>query len=203
MGISNLNIAILILAAGSSSRMGQPKQLLAWKDTNLLENAIKNALAAQCKVVSVVLGANAKVIRKQISKHQIEIRDNTSWESGLGSSIVTGVLALLEKNPDIDGILIMLADQPFIDSVYLNLMIKSFLESQKAIVATAYKNRAGVPALFDKMYFDELLQLAIDDQEAKRIINRSKSEVLIIDPKNKSVDVDTPSEYQNLINKVK
>jgi len=203
MEILNPNIAILILAAGSSSRMGEPKQLLAWKDTTLLENAIKNALASQCKVVSVVLGANAKAIRKQISEYQIEVIENTSWKSGLGTSIATGVDTLSDKTPDIDGLLVMLADQPLIDTVYLNLMIESFVKHRKPIIATAYKSRAGVPALFDKKYFDELVQLSADDYGAKKIINRSNSEVFIIDPKYKSIDIDTPSEYLNLINTIK
>lgn len=196
------NIAVLILAAGSSSRMGQPKQLLPWKDTTLLGNAIRNAVALNPKSVIVVLGANAKVIREGIADNKFEVIENLQWKSGLGTSIAAGMNFLLKKKSEFDAVLIVLADQPLIDSDYLNLMITSFYNAPQSIIATSYKNRAGVPALFNSSYFYRLSQLE-KDFGAKEIIDQNENDVLTIDPKNKSLDIDTQSEYQNIINNIK
>ena len=202
MVASKKNIALFILAAGSSSRMGQPKQLLPWKDTTLLGNAIRNATSSWARTIYVVLGANTKNIRKEIVHNQIEVVENPDWDLGIGSSIAIGMNMLLKKDIKFDGTLIMLADQPLIDKDYLNLMITSFYNQPERIMATAYKNRAGVPALFDKAYFNELECLK-NDFGAKELIAQNESEVFTINPYNKSVDVDTKSEYQNLIKKTK
>lgn len=199
---SKKNITILILAAGSSSRMGQPKQLLPWKDTTLLGNAIRNATSSSARAIYVVLGANAKSIRKEIVASEIEVIENPDWQHGIGSSIAIGMKILLKKDNDFDGILIMLADQPLIDKDYLNLMITAFNNQPECIIATAYRNRAGVPALFDKVYFNELEDLE-NDFGAKELIGKNRDKIFTINPDNKSVDIDTKSEYQNLIKNIK
>ncbi|MGS0528175.1 nucleotidyltransferase family protein [Zobellia nedashkovskayae] len=102
-------IAILILAAGASTRMGQPKQLLPWKDTTLLGHAIQTVKSTDAIEVVTVLGANAKLIQSQIKEEVIFIQ-NTDWQSGLGGSIACGTEWLLQSNIEFDGILITLAD---------------------------------------------------------------------------------------------
>lgn len=204
------NIAILILAAGASSRMGRTKQLLPWNDTTLLGNAIQNAAASNAGCVVVVLGANAKLIRKRIIQknypsNKIQIIENTEWQSGLGSSIACGTKSLLKTHPHTEGILVMLADQPLIDTTYLNAMLTAFEKNGNNFegsngVATAYKNKAGVPALFPESYFEELAALH-DDFGAKEIINRPKASFLVLEPGDKIRDIDTKSDYKNLINR--
>lgn len=193
------NIAVLILAAGASSRMGRTKQLLPWKDTTLLGNAIRNAKASDVGCVAVVLGANAASIQKEIPKNNVEIVENAEWQYGLGSSIACGMKFLLETYPKTKAILTMLADQPLIDAGYLNTMIAAFNQNGKRIIATAYKNRAGVPALFPESYFEKLATLE-DDFGARNIINGPYKKVLILDPGRKNLDIDTKSDYENLIN---
>ncbi len=191
------NVAIVILAAGASSRMGQPKQLLPWKDTTLLGNAIGKATASDAKSVVVVLGANATQIKKGITETALEIIENKRWASGLGSSIACGTDFLIKKRNRPNGILIMLADQPFIDTVYLNAMIATFNPDQEVIIATAYKNRAGVPALFSENFYKKLTKLD-DDSGAKRIIDRYIENVSILELQQKTVDIDTKSDYEDL-----
>lgn len=191
------NIAILILAAGASSRMGKTKQLLPWEDTTLLGNAIRKAKDTNAKSVVVVLGAHAKSIRREVQEN-VDFVENTIWASGLGSSIACGTEFLMRKRNKTNGILIMLADQPLIDTPYLNSMMSAFDAGQKEIIATAYKNRAGVPALFAKSYFEKLTKLD-DDFGAKKIIDRHDADVLVLDPGKKTVDIDTKSEYENII----
>ncbi len=191
------HIAIVILAAGASSRMGRPKQLLPWEDTTLLGHAIRKAKDSVAKSVIVVLGAHAESIRNAIIG-EVEILENTSWKSGLGSSIACGT-DFLVKHTKADGVLIMLADQPLVGTSYLNSMMGAFDTEEKGIIATAYPHNVGVPALFAASYFDRLVKLA-DDYGAKKIIDKHDADVLVLDPGNKMVDIDTKREYENLIN---
>ncbi len=196
MGLTK-NIAIILLAAGASTRMGQPKQLLPWKSTSLLGDAIRKAKTSKAKSVVVVLGANMESIRKEILENDVEIIENRYWESGLGSSIACGTDFLLKEKNKPNGILIMLADQPMIDTTYLNAMMAAFDQEQKVIIATAYENRAGVPALFPDNYYEELTKLD-DDFGAKKIIDNYKENVSILDLGQITVDIDTISDYKKL-----
>ena len=200
--VSSNNIAILILAAGASSRMGKiTKQLLPWENTTLLGKTIRTAKACTADSITLVVGAKATSIRKSVSQENIQIIENTEWKSGLGSSIACGTKFLLKTNPLINAILVVLADQPLIDSLYLNKVITTFNSEGKG-VATAYKNKAGVPALFPKAYFEKLVTLH-DDFGAKGIINDIKESFAVLQPGYKTIDIDTKSDYENLINSCK
>jgi len=194
------DIAILILAAGESSRMGEPKQLLPWKDGTLLENAIKTAKGSNADDVCVILGANSRDIRAAILEEEIVVLDNPNWKNGLGSSISSGVTHLIESDTYYSGLLIMLCDQPFISSAYLNEIIRLFKENEKKIVATAYDNRAGVPAIFDVKHFQELKGLN-DDYGAKKILEKYREGIVMVDAHGKELDLDTPEDYRTSLNR--
>ncbi|MGB7392988.1 MAG: nucleotidyltransferase family protein [Pricia sp.] len=218
---SSENIAIILLAAGASSRMGDTKQLLPWGKTTLLGHAIQTAKDSAAQSVVVVLGANAKAIRKEIGDYsrdgtpteekpsrrnengdnQAEFVENTDWQSGLGSSISCGIRYIQEKTLVYDAALVVLADQPLIDTEYLNSMMESFVSTQNGIIATAYEKRAGVPALFSQSYFEKLQGLN-DDQGAQKIINDPDQAAFVLNPENKTVDIDTKSEYHKLIERL-
>ena len=192
------NIAIVISAAGTSKRMGTPKQLLKWGTTTLLEHAIETALQLNGNETIVVLGANFNQIKKQIDSQNSVILNHSGWESGLGSSIAFGIKYLLQSNSKADGVLIMLADQPLIDVQYLKLMVAAFEPSKGHIVATSYdRKKQGVPALFDKTYFDELIQLQ-DDKGAKTIIEKHVASILTLSAPVNITDIDTPEDYETL-----
>lgn len=198
---TDMNIAILILAAGASSRMGQIKQLLPWKKTTLLGNAIENAQGIENSDIFVVLGAHSEKIKEGVGIKNVEYVTHTDWEKGLGSSIAYGIRHIVATERLYSGVLIMLCDQPLIDSVYLNTMVDIFVNKGKGIVATAYGNRVGVPAIFDKKYIPELIELR-EDEGAKKIIGKHKIDVLILKPGGKEIDLDTLEEYKNLISKI-
>lgn len=200
MGKSIEDIAIMILAAGESSRMGEPKQLLPWKDGTLLSNAIKTAKASLANDVFVILGANSKEIRATILEDNIVVLDNPNWKNGLGSSISRGIKYLIESSTSYKGVLIMLCDQPFITSAYLNQTIESFNESEEQIIATDYGNQPGVPAIFHTTYFQELIKLN-DDYGAKNILEHYCEDLILIDPKGNELDLDTQEDYKTLINR--
>ncbi|TJY34659.1 nucleotidyltransferase family protein [Pontimicrobium aquaticum] len=191
------NIATLIMAAGSSSRMGQPKQLLPWNNTTLIENAITNALQLDTSKTIVVLGANSEQIISKIESYPIEIIHNPNWEKGLGNSIAFGVNHIKNNNP-IDGVLVVLADQPLIHSSYLKEVVSVFNANKHQIIATKYPNgKSGVPALFDTFYLEEL-SIIDGDKGAKAILEKYADSVITIQLDTSILDVDTEEDYNKL-----
>lgn len=198
MSAQSLNIAVVILAAGASTRMGSPKQLLKWRDDSLIVHAIQTVLELNTAEVIVVLGANYELIKTEINRFPITILNNKDWELGLGKSIACSSTYLCNKNIKPDGVLITLADQPFVTKEYLQALISNFSINTNQIVATSYQNRRyGVPALFDKCYFEVLLKLK-DDFGAKHILKENESFIRALIPTVKNVDLDSKDDYERL-----
>lgn len=192
------NIAILILAAGTSSRMGNRiKQLLPLGDTTLLGNAIEKAEASMADDYYIILGAHIESIKATMKLDDSKVIHNPNWQNGLGSSIAIGINHLVSNHKAHDAVLIMLADQPLIDTDYLNAMMVMCQNNKASIVTTAYKNRSGVPAIFAAKHFSELKKLN-KDFGAKDIINQYKDANFVMNPDGKEVDIDTWDEYQKL-----
>ncbi len=192
------NIALVILAAGASSRMQQPKQLLAWGRSTLLGNAINMALDSHADDVYVVLGNKSGMIKEHCSTSNVHWLYNKNWKRGMGSSISCAINHILGSKKRYTGILITLCDQPLIDSEYLNEMIDTLINGDRGIVATAYNNRSGVPVLFHSKYIEKLSKLD-NDLGAKKIIAANLQDVFAIDPKGKEKDLDTAEEYQTAL----
>lgn len=191
-------IAILILAAGSSSRMGSPKQLLKWKNSNLINHTILKAIKTKIKDIFVVLGAKADLIIPEIDRKEVRIVINQDWENGLGNSISTGVNHIIQSNIGCDGLLIMLSDQPLIEYEHYLKLIKLFSSENKAITATKYSDgKLGVPALFDKICFKELCDLNSDFGAKQLFIKYSKNVQSILN-QNAVFDIDTLKQYDEL-----
>lgn len=195
------NIAVVILAAGESSRMQQAKQLLPWGTSTLLGKAIKEALHSNSEKVYVVLGAKAETIQMQCNSTDVSWILNKNWKNGMGSSISCAINYLIQIKTDYDGILIMLCDQPLIDADYINKMISTFKGSNKKIVATVYKHSNGVPVLFDKKYLEDLSNLG-GNIGAKQIIADNSKSVVSINPKGKEKDLDTMEEYKKALKNI-
>jgi molybdenum cofactor cytidylyltransferase len=181
-------IAVLILAAGSSSRLGFPKQLVKLNKKFLLEIFIEEAIKTE-QDVFVVLGASKEVIKNQIQFHNVFVVENVLWEQGIGSSISIGVEAIT-KQKRYDGILIMLCDQILINFKHLSSLINRFSQNQFEIIATGYNDQAGVPAVFSSEYFIDLQNLD-GNSGAKIIIQKHKKSVSIVEFQGASIDVDT------------
>ena len=186
--------AILILAAGSSSRMGTIKQILPFKSTTLLGWSLKVAKQSKANAVFCVLGANKNAIENKIQADGTTIITNTNYKNGLSTSIVTGIQQV-EKG--FDSALLILADQPNITSSYLNELIKVSQENPEKIIASNYNEKVGVPAIFPKIYFNDLKMLK-GDSGAKIFILKNISRVIKMPPTN-LIDIDTIKDYKNLI----
>lgn len=193
------NIALLIMAAGQSSRMQSIKQLLPWKGTNLLVHTLKTLLEIKQDRVFMVLGANSSVIQSQseLETYPVTLIKNDVWEKGLGSSIACGIDAILEQEQDIDGILICLADQPLLTADYYKKLIRVFKTNTAPIVSTKYPNKSGVPAIFNTEIARELLHLR-EDYGARLLMSKYKENMLVLDAGQQIADIDTPETYNQL-----
>ncbi len=195
---TNFKTAILVLAAGASSRMNEIKQVLPYKDSTLLGNALKMAKMSKSAQVFCVLGANKDEIQQKVDFLDIEIIENKEWNDGLGKSIAVGV-ATIQKNSEYNSILVMLGDQPFITSRYLDKMISKFNENQSPVIVTNYSGKPGVPALFPHKNFSELIKIS-GDSGAKSIL-KNHANIIKLEAEN-TFDVDSPEDYKKLCSEV-
>jgi molybdenum cofactor cytidylyltransferase len=191
-----MNIGCLILAAGSSSRLGRPKQLLIYNQKTLIENTISAVLAAEVSTIYVVLGSDIALIRDAIRNLPVKIIHHHKWQEGIGSSIRIGI-SYMETENHFDAILIMLCDQPYISSEHLKDLIKEFFQKQKSIIATGYGNHVGVPALFHQKIFSFLKELT-GDKGAKDIISKNSEDVFVKNFEQAAIDIDTPEDLSKL-----
>src|ERR1700722_1047546 len=143
------SVAAVVLAAGGSSRLGEPKQLVRLGEENLLERAVRVAREVGCWPVVVVLGASAEVIRSQCSLGDARVLVNEGWEEGMASSIRLGVGALSE----VDGCVVMTCDQPTVTVGHLSQLIGNDVK------ASRYAGRNGIPAYFPAAVFGDLMEL--------------------------------------------
>jgi molybdenum cofactor cytidylyltransferase len=197
--IQNSSLGLVLLAAGASNRLGNsPKQLLEFRGKTLIRRAAENALASTCGNICVVLGAYAEKIKREIDGLPIEIVVNENWQSGMSSSLKYGLEKLLEAAPNLSAVVVMLADQPLIDSTIINRLIEVFSETQNPIIAGEYAETVGVPAIFARSLFDELLNLSAD-AGAKRIIKKYAASAGKIPVPEAAFDIDTREDYENLL----
>jgi len=190
------NIAILLLAAGASRRMGQPKQLLKINATQtLLDYTISVAKNSSCSQIAVVLGANANIIEPTISNQQIAIVKNKNWEQGMGTSLQKGLQFLLTANPSLEAIIISVCDQPYLSTEIFLQLVNTYTTTKAPIVSCQYGNRLGVPALLDKQFFPQLLSLKADEG-ARKIIRGNLSKVHTVEFPKGAIDLDTPEIYE-------
>jgi molybdenum cofactor cytidylyltransferase len=192
-------IGLILLAAGASRRLENfPKQLLEFRGKTLLRRAAENALASKCGKICVVLGANAGKLKREIDDFDCEIVVNENWANGMSSSLKCGLGKLLEVEPNLSAVVVMLCDQPLIDSATINRLTEVFSASRNQIIAAEYAETVGVPAIFARSIFDELMNLA-DDGGAKQIIKKHAASVGKISVPEAAFDVDTPTDYENLL----
>ena len=193
----NLNIGIVILAAGASTRMGTPKQLLRYQERSLLHHTVEIAIASICRPIVVVLGAYAQLIQPEISQFPIQIVENLQWNQGMSSSIRVGIGKLRTSNPEVEAVIITLCDQPFISTEIINQLALTYRSTNQPIVACEYAQTLGVPALFSDRLFSELMTLK-SSEGAKQVIKKHSQEVFIISFPEGATDIDTPKEYAEL-----
>lgn len=190
---------IIILAAGNSSRLGQPKQLLKYEGKTLVRRAVESSLESNSDGCVLVLGHNSELIKSEVQDIPIEVIINKDWEKGMSSGMQKG-LQLLEKKIMPDQVILMLCDQPYVNSILLRAMIQKQSETDKGIIACQYKGTFGVPALFTRKYFPQLIKLT-GSEGAKKIIYAHLVDMEKIDFPNGAIDIDTWEDYDRLTKK--
>jgi len=183
--------AVVVLAAGASSRLGRPKQLLPYLGRTLIEHAVRTALASGAAEVIVVLGAEAAAVRERLQGLRVRLVTNSAWAEGMGSSIRCGVAAV---RADIDSVVIALGDQPRITPDHLRALGQAALP----VVASSYDGVIGAPCAFGRALFDRLMSLS-GDEGARSILRSGDHKVETIEFRGANVDVDTPADYVALV----
>jgi len=194
------SVGLMILAAGGSTRLGRPKQLLEYQGRSLIVRAAQAALSSSCTPIAVVLGAYAQAIEREVCQLPVQVVENPDWRQGMGTSIKMGLHALAEagggKFPDTDGVMITLGDQPSVTGSLLDEMAEAF-DMYGGIIASAYCNTLGAPVIFDRAFYSELASLA-PGQGAKRVIDRHPEAVHAVDFPGGVIDIDTEEDYEQL-----
>jgi molybdenum cofactor cytidylyltransferase len=191
-------VGIVILAAGGSTRLGRPKQLLPYQGRSLLRRAAETAIATSCRPVIVVLGATADACRSELQDLPVLTVQNPDWTEGLSSSIRLGVATLQAASPPpLDAAIVMLCDQPLLTAAILEALVTTFETTDCEIVASDYGGASGVPALFHHRLFPELLRLT-GPQGAKQVMRLHAEQTRAIPFPDGAIDVDTPADYEKL-----
>ena len=190
----NLIIYNLVLAAGSADRFGAPKQLAEFRGESLLRRVLRLSGQVTGTETVLVVGAHwLRIVHECRTLNPFIVR-NEHYESGMASSIATGIRAV---QPVADAVLILLADQPLITADHLETLQNEWQASPASIVATEFADVAGPPVIFPAVYFDELLTLH-GDRGARSIIENHEEEVIKIAFADAAIDIDTPEDLQGI-----
>jgi molybdenum cofactor cytidylyltransferase len=169
---------------------GEVKQLLVYKGQTLVRRTVETAIALQSGPVVVVLGANRNQVADDLANLPVTLVDNSAWPTGQASSLKTGLAALYLTHKDIDAVLVLHVDQPMVSLGLLLYMAEVHHDQGKGIVACRYDTQLSVPALFDRTYIAELLQLA-GDKGVKWVIGRHRDDCSEVPFEAGAVDLDS------------
>ncbi len=178
--------------------MGSPKQLLRVAGTTLVRRSAEVALASRCAGVYVVVGAEAEAVRRELSELRLEVVENQRWERGLAGSIRVGIEAVRAAADGFDAAILAPVDQPGVQPALLDRLIQVFEDGEREIVASAYSDTVGAPALFSRRHFAELAALR-GDRGAKSVLQAREAEVARVPFPEGAIDLDTPDDYQRFV----
>ena len=187
----------VILAAGESRRMGEPKQLLAIEGRPLVVRAVEAALASPAWPVIVVLGAHAEKIRPVLATLPVLIAENPAWAEGMAASIRAGITTLRQFSRALDGVLVALCDQPAFSAEVIARLVAAQRSGGRSIVAAHYRGKNGAPALFLREHFPALAALT-GEEGARTLLNGTPDCVTAVDLPALGLDLDTPADYATL-----
>ncbi len=191
-------VSAILLAAGESKRMGEPKLLMPFGRSTILEQTIDNLLNSAVSEVIVVLGYRAEEVMPKIGTKPVKLAINPIYHQGMSTSIITG-LNLIDDRAE--AVMLVLADQPFVDSKIINRLIQQFYAHNKGIVIPAYQSKRGHPIIFAIKYKAELSGLK-GDIGGRQLIEKHPEDVLEVAVNSPSIniDIDTISDYHSRVN---
>ena len=193
-----MTVAAIVLAAGASRRLGQPKQLLMHGGEMIIERAIRLVNEAGAAPVITVLGAFHELIREAVQLSNFTPVINNAWNQGISTSIQAGLAALLDGDPQTPGALILACDQPRLSAEHLRAMLEAFCaEAALAIVASTYKGVLGIPAVFPREVFAELCALR-GDKGARSLLMQPPCPLVALPFSGGEIDIDLPADMTHL-----
>lgn len=190
-------IGVIILAAGSSGRLGYPKQLVGFRGKSLLQHSIDVAESVDFKTKILILGAKAEEIESKLDIRNFEVVYNENWKDGMGTSISKGISEAIKLEKELDHILILLSDQPFVTGKKIQELIQVQLDSKTPATFSEYADEVGVPAIFSREVFSKLKKLK-KDQGAKKLILKNQIEFKTVKFEGGNFDVDTAEDVDLL-----
>ncbi len=190
----------VILAAGSSSRMGRCKQLLRIGEETLVEAIVRKVAAAGYAPVVVVIGAYAEQLSPVLAPLGVEAVFNPDWAAGMGGSIAVGVGRLRSVAPACTGALVTLSDQPLLTTALLRTLHELAAPAPDAISACRYGGFPGPPAVFGREWFDTLCQLS-GPAGARKLLREQRHLVRCVPFEDGALDLDTPEAWQAFLDR--
>jgi molybdenum cofactor cytidylyltransferase len=193
-----MGIPAIVLAAGASSRLGQPKQLIEYHGETLLARAIRLAREAGADPVFVVLGANLETILPAGLQDAAVPVVNKDWQEGISSSIQAGLRAVHGAFPATEGVVLLACDQPRLSAEHLRALRRAFsAEYGAVIVASGYEGALGTPAVFPRSAFRQLFELR-GDKGARALFAKPPCRVITVPFPDGEIDIDTPADLDQL-----
>jgi molybdenum cofactor cytidylyltransferase len=185
---------VLVLAAGASTRLGQPKQLVKLGGRPVLHRVVSSAVSLSGHAVTVVLGAHARELTHLLAHSPVSVLVNRQWQEGMAASLRFGVASL---PPACDAVLVLLGDQVGVTSDDLRRLTSAWKGEESLIAASVYDGRVGPPAIFPRLCFSELAELR-GDQGARTILERHAYRLVRVPLPNAAWDLDTPEDLAAL-----
>lgn len=193
-----MTIPAIILAAGASRRLGQPKQLLGFAGESLLQRALRVAKEGGAAPVLAVLGAHFAPICVSIPFDQAIPVFNDQWEHGISTSIHAGLHELDVRAPEASGALVMTCDQPRLSADHVRTLLNTYIEqASPSIVASTYAGTTGIPAVFPRSVFSHLHALR-GDKGARKLLVKPPCPVVPVPFDGGEIDIDLPADLANL-----
>jgi len=190
--------AAILLAAGASRRMGQPKQLLPVGQRTLLEHVLSVVDPILAFPPIVVLGAQADRIRQRVRPPRVLWAYNPNWEEGMGSSLRKGIEHLMAHYPRANPVFLLVVDQAGIYEAHLRALLNRFHPRERPLLASAYLETVGTPVLLDRRFLNTLL--ATEGDKGARWLLRTQTEQLTSIPfPEGAFDLDTPEDYRRFL----
>ena len=194
----SLKIGGILLAAGLSTRMGEPKQLLPFGESTIVETVVDSMLMSKLDSVIVVVGHCATLVREKLGPRPVEIVCNPLYRDGMLSSAQCGVRALDKTT---EAFALMLVDQPFITPALIDTVVDAYAQTEKGIAVPSYNYRRGHPAIFHRRYADDILALAADSGGVRTLFKTSDDDIhyVTVDTERVLRDIDYREDYERAL----
>lgn len=190
-------ISGILLAAGLSSRMGEPKQLLPFGESTIVETVVDSMLGAKFDEVIVVVGHRASDIRDQLGDRPVSTVFNPNYRKGMLTSAQTGIRGLQES----DAFALMLVDQPFITSALIDRVVDAYVQTNKGIALPSYNYKRGHPVVFHQRYAGEILALGTDSGGVRTLFKKYSDDIyyVAVDTDWVLQDIDYREDYERAL----